>query len=851
MATKASGQHSPTTRDPIQTSSEVLEGTLVGHLQTAIERHKAGELDPAEDSYKKVLEFHPDHPHALHLLGVVRHQRGDNESAVELIERAVALNPRFGEAYCNLGAAYHAMGRLAQAEVNFRRATELDPASAEAHSNLATTLNELGNSKAAIEEFGRAHAANPRETKFIKRLGDLYLELDHHEDAAERFENFLELRPDDAEVQNNLGYAYERLLRLEDSLEHYLAAAQLSPDTPEILNNAACILNRLDRADEAAIYFKRALEIRPDNWADLSNLADAYVNRDDSVRAFPIYQQLIAANPDDPKLYNNYGIALAKSGRTLDAVGQLEKAIALDPDYADAYNNLGSTKVAIPDRPGAIVSFKKAIEARPRYVAAHVNITTALLQEYRYDEAYFYAKATLLLDGFHIKMFTNPHKALRSVCDFDAVEELGDLFENLEQNPVSQYTASFLEMLVLADSDEKIVRLVGYNAQWGEDLSRRFNANPLPPLEPRKIAGKIRLGFMSADLRTHSVTKFVLPLFQELDKDRFVINCYVPYEDEADPVQAEIKQLADEFKNVQGRSDFQIAELIRDDAVDILFEMNGFTRDGRMKVMTLRPAPIQIEWLGYPFTTGVAEIDYLLLDPDIVPENPDWLVEQPLVMPESWVAFGELHPEPISESNPFERNGRITFGTMNNPYKFTRETIADWGRIMEQVPGSRFLIVRPECGSMSFCSNFAKEMKRNGIGADRLNFVNNRPLPLRHFAYYDEIDISLDTFPVTGGNTTCDSLWMGVPVVSLYGPSLQMRVSASLLKKLGLEALCTRSRDDYVKIAVELAHDRERLRELRLSLRPMLQNSCLGDTERWARNFENLMEQLVEKHGLA
>jgi len=219
-------------------------------------------------------------------------------------------------------------------------------------------------------------------------------------------------------------------------------------------------------------------------------------------------------------------------------------------------------------------------------------------------------------------------------------------------------------------------------------------------------------------------------------------------------------------------------------------------------------------------------------------------------MPHSWITFADFDPEPISAKTPLERNGLLTFGTLNNPYTYTPEMIASWAEIMHAVPGSRFLVVRPECASMAFCTNFAKAMERNGIGPDRLNFVNNYKVSLSHLSYYDEMDISLDTFPITGGTTTCDSLWMGVPVVSLFGPSLHQRVSASILNKVGLSELCTASREDYVRIAVELAEDRETCEFLRANLRAKLQNSRLGDVEGWTRDFEILMEEVVRKHDL-
>src|SRR5690606_874057 len=173
----------------------------------------------------------------------------------------------------------------------------------------------------------------------------------------------------------------------------------------------------------------------------------------------------------------------------------------------------------------------------------------------------------------------------------------------------------------------------------------------------------------------------------------------------------------------------------------------------------------------------------------VKPENDGWLVEKPLLMPESWVCFGGFRLEPISEQLPLERNGMLTFGPMNNPYKLTRDSVAQWCRIMNRVPGSRFLYVRPELSSVVLRNNLITEFGRHGIGPERLFFVNNWKSGLAHFSYYDEIDITLDTFPLTGGTTTCDALWMGVPVISKYGPSLHQRLSYQVMSTISLQEL--------------------------------------------------------------
>ena len=254
--------------------------------------------------------------------------------------------------------------------------------------------------------------------------------------------------------------------------------------------------------------------------------------------------------------------------------------------------------------------------------------------------------------------------------------------------------------------------------------------------------------------------------------------------------------------------------------------------------------------MRYPFTTGISAIDYVLLDPHVKPVKDEWMAEEPLLMPECWVCFGSFSPEPISETIPCERNGMVTFGSLNNPYKVTREAIAVWSRIMNEVPNSRFLYVRPELSSLVLCNNLIREFGQHGIGPERLYFVNNWKTGLSHLSYYDEIDITLDTFPLVGGTTTCDALWMGAPLITKYGPSMHQRLGYSVLTNVGLQELCVETDDAYVEKAVALANDPESLTLLRRELRPALQASALCRSQDYARNFFNLMDQLVERHQL-
>jgi predicted O-linked N-acetylglucosamine transferase (SPINDLY family) len=824
---------------------------LAGVLNEGIRLHQAGDFAAAEARYREALALAPDTPHALHLLGVLHHQKGENEAAAELIGRALESLPDFADAQSNMGAVMNALGRKEAALEHFRRAAELKPGIAEPHSNVAAVLSDLGRVDEAAESYRRAHEASPGTPRFVSRLGELYLAHDQFADAVDWLNRAVSMSPDSYELHNNLAFAHEKLDRVEDAERHYRRAAELRPESPEINNNLATILTRMGRMDEADVYFKRAMEAGSESWGDLSHLAGTYFNRREYGRALEVYRQLLEQQPDDHGIWNDYGTTLRMIGRRDEAEAALLRAIELKPDFYQAYDSLGMLRMIGNRRPEAIADFKKSIALAPDRYEPYLNLCITLSHENRHDEASIYAHTAIAFPDLPDNRIAHPNKVFHLTCDFDGVEQLGDPWENLKKMQGSDFAHVLLEVLPHAETAEHNAALAGWHVKWYENVVRRGIEEPLPPIEPSKGGGKLRLGILSSDLRAHSVARFVLPLLENYDRDNFEIYCYAPYESEGDKVQARIKSLVSGFRIVANRTDREFAQTIRDDRIDILFELNGFTKDSKLKVMGYRAAPVQVYWLGYPFTTGVKEVDYIVLDPNYRPQNEDWLVEAPLMMPETFCCMERLENEPVSVVPPVVRNGgMVTFGSMNNPYKTTRKAVETWARVMQETPNSRFLVVRPECSSMIYCSNLTKEFGRHGVTADRLYFVDNHAHKLSHFSYYEEIDISLDTFPLTGGTTTCDSVLMSVPVVSLVGPGLHQRLSNSILHSAGLQELCVHDVDAYVRTAVDLAQNVDALEFLRRNLRPTVLDSPLCDGAAFARNLEENLLNIAERHGL-
>lgn len=350
---------------------------------------------------------------------------------------------------------------------------------------------------------------------------------------------------------------------------------------------------------------------------------------------------------------------------------------------------------------------------------------------------------------------------------------------------------------------------------------------------------------MSSDLRNHPVGYFTWPIIEHLDRSQFELYVYSFYPYEPGHIQKSFIENVDSFKSYREENTPTIAQSIADDQVDILFELGGMTSHNNIEVCAYKPAPIQVSWLGYPHSIGLpTTIDFIMLDPFINPKEKKLLIEKPFIMPETWVSLDKLgfSDKPITEQIPQDRNGYITFGTMNMPHKYTPQTFAIWAKIMHMVPNSKFLYVRPEALIPTLQENFSKYMGMHGINADRISFAGCRINPIN---YYNDIDIALDTFPHTGGTTTCEALWMGVPVVSLVGESFFERISYSNLNNSGLADLCASDLEQYHEIAINLAADKERRLYLRRHLREQIKNHPLGQPERFAQNFGKVIKNIL------
>ncbi len=386
------------------------------------------------------------------------------------------------------------------------------------------------------------------------------------------------------------------------------------------------------------------------------------------------------------------------------------------------------------------------------------------------------------------------------------------------------------------------------HVEWG----RRFpKAEPMPiPSSRRTVSHRIRVGYLSPDFRQHPVSYFIEPVLRYHNRDRFEIFCYHSDERE-DRVTTRLRGCVKNWRPVGGASDTELENVLRKDDLDILVELSGHTDGHRLAVLARRVAPIQVTYLGYPNTTGLATIDYRLTDRRADPpgESDELHSEKLVRLPKTFLCYSPPETGGDSGVMPFRRNSYITFCSFNNFRKISPTCISLWGRVLSRVPNSKLLIKTFGLQEPGLRATLLEQLRHAGVGSDRVTFAAPTRSHRDHMEAYGEADIALDTFPYNGTTTTLDALWMGVPVITLAGDRHASRVGLSILSTVELTEFAARTPDEYVAAAIALAGNPDKLEQLRGSLRERLASSPLTDGGAFTADLENAYLEMLE--GLA
>lgn len=559
--------------------------------------------------------------------------------------------------------------------------------------------------------------------------------------------------------------------------------------------------------ERAAGAYRRALRIQPGFAEALVNLGNLLQASGDTEAALDLYRQALRSQPDNAVIHNNIGNACHQLGRSADAIAAYRDAIRLQPDYASAHNNLGNVLQLQGELGAAIDHYRLALQYQPDHAATWNNLASALQYQGELAESQ--------------RCF---RQALAGAPDFAAAHS--GLLLALNYDPGVTPAACYEEHLA-----------------WGRRHGGGATGFARSP-DPRR---PLRIGYLSPDFRDHPVASFAQALLATGDAHGDEIYGYADVT-RADAVTGRLRQQAQHWRMVAGIRDEPLAALIAADELDILVDLAGHTAHNRLPLLARRLAPIQVSYLGYPNTTGLAAMDYRLTDrwADPPGAGDDGYTESLVRLPGGFLCYAPPDDAP-PPAPPLAAGGGVVFGSFNNHAKLAEPVIAAWSGLLAALPEARLLLKNNSLADSRTRALCHDRFARHGVAPARVELLGRLPARADHLALYGRVDIALDTFPYSGTTTTCEALWMGVPVVTLAGTAHAGRVGVSILNQLGLPELIAADVAAYRDIAQRLAGDTARVTAWRTQLRGRMRASPLCDPVRFRRELHAAYRQMWQR----
>ena len=793
-----------------------------------------GDLLLSERFYRDILQDNPLDAVANHNLGVIAISDKRVCEASSLFKAAIDINPysehfwssyiesmimtgNFEEANRNLefgkkrGISENLFSELQEKLSSEKgRNPSLEAPSAEDLKSLVDHFNNDRFNDAEVlatsisQSFPRHHLA-------WQVLGAVFSQSGRMEDALNVHEVALDLIPEDAGALFNVGFSLYKLGRLNEASKKYGEAIKFNPDYIDAHFNLGVTLQEMEKLKDAKSYYKETVRLDPDHIGAHNNLGNVLKDLGEYEEAAKAYRRIIELDPENSQALYNLSLATSEFGSLEEAETTYRAAIKAKPNFALAHNNLAVTLKDLGKFGEAEESYRQAIKFKPDFDQAHFNLADLLGRAGKYEAAQVSFKQSIAINPKYVNAFHNRNFFLNYTTD---------------------------------NSPKEIYQIhMDFEKQFG-GLDRRTSLN-LPDFMSAKKP--LRVGYVSGDLRNHSVAYFLLPILEKHNSEHVEIFCY--YNNNVNNQMTDrLRSASDHWRSVYKVSDEDTVELIKNDNIDILVDLSGHSDKNRLLVFAQKPAPIQVTWLGYPNTTGLSAIDYRLTDlvADPVGIADDLHSEELMRLPDGFLCYKGDLTVPPSKVLPSKKNGFTTFGSFNNFSKMSPQVIKVWADILHKVPNSKLIL--KSSNEVFDEKDYLKLFLEEGISKDRVEIYGRLANYQDHLNLYNLIDICLDTFPYNGATTTCEALWMGVPVIALLGDRHVGRVGASILNSAGLKDFVAEDSDAYIDLATEYAGNEDYLENLRLSLRQKIQSSSLCDADTAARSLETAYKEMWNRY---
>jgi len=831
-----------------------------------------------------LLDVNPRRADILLLLGAAYYQIGDFQRCITANDSAILINPSLPEAHANLANALLRQGNVDLAILYYSSALSLKPDFVDAYANLAAAYLQRGWVFKAAETYIAALAIDPGLSTVHCRLGDLWRSQGDsgRAQAVKCFTTALKYDRDLAVAWRGLGDCAREGGNLDAAVSCYRQAVILAPNSSEALTGLGITLRDLKRVPEAEAAFTQAAKFRPDCALTLGNLAGVMYEAGKLEAAIQTYREALAINPNFPEALNNLGNALRESGRPgeavgcyassiqlqLSAIGQYPLAVPCGVPPASAaqrlavsYNNLGGVLKLLGRMAECIVAYEHVVLLQPGAPEAHANVASSYKDAGRHDEAIASYNRALAMRPDFPEAFSNLVHSMQCVCDWRCRCEV---LERLEREvrrdlqagklpsiqPFHAMTYPFSAELVLSISKSYAAHCLA----MARRLPGADSVLTHPPMRPLGPGERLRLGYVSSDFGNHPLSHLMGSVFGLHDRSKVEVFCYALSADDGTIWRKRVATDAEHFLDVSDWPAPEVAKRISSDGIHLLMNLNGYTRGARNEIFSLRPAPVQASYLGFPATMGADCIPYIVLDKVVCPPSSRHCYSENVAyLPNTYFTndYKRSHTEVLDEATLPTRasvglpEGRVIYSCANQLYKYDPETFTAWCNILRRVPDSvLWLLLFPPAGE----SRIRSEAAARGIDPGRIIFTAVAPKAL-HIARSGLADVFLDT-PLCNAHTTgCDILWGGCPMVTMPLERMASRVAASLCHATGLgEAMVVNSMAEYEERAVTLGVDHAARETLRADLKAARLTCPLFDTDRWVADFERVVFRMWDIH---
>ena len=711
----------------------------------------------------------------------------------------------------------HRQGHLDAARRIYTQILAHCPEHSDALHLLGVMAHQAGEYANAIQLISRAVRLDPGQASYYLNLGNAYRDSNLLGQAATCFRKAIELKPDYAAAYFNLANCLSVQGELDSAARNYEYALKLKPDLTEALLNLAEIFEQQDSPDKAIACYRRVLSLKPDCADACVRLGSIYQRINDHAEAIRLFKSASSADlPESHRIYNNIGVSQRALENADDAVDCFRKALTLNPAYAPACYNLGIEYHLKGELEASIQCLERAVTLSPDHGDA-LNLLVHLLQR---------TCAWRKLEIFAAGLDRSTAAALQH--NKPAAEAV---YANVLRHPDPG-----LNFMLAQNRSEKIVRQLSGTS---------------PPKRYARPAGEhaaLTLGYFSADFRNHPIGHLIGGLFARHDRSQVKVNCYSYGRDDGSAYRRRIMQDCDRFVDVRQMSDREIAERIYADKVCILIDLMGHTAGSRLGVCALRPAPVQVTYLGFPGTSGADFFDYIITDRIVSPEeHAPYYSEKPVYMPHCYQINNngqEISARPRQRPDCGLPPDGFVFASFNQAFKIDAVMFSVWLKLLQKTPASVLWLLWDNAIA---AANLKKAAYAGGVDPDRLVFAEKLNKE-DHLARMRLSDLALDTRIYGGHTTTSDALWAGVPVIALLGTHFASRVSSSLLLSIGLPQLVTASLEDYEARAVYLARNPAALKKLREKLARNRLTAPLFDTDRFVKNLESAFREMWDAY---